>query len=159
MGTLTRRIIEGMRRDDPEVLRDLWVVSDLLRKGWQPDYHSGFADLDAEAVSSEEAAELREVLLDSLHRQTQADKQRRLLFTLAGGGDQSVKERLLHEVHLALELTRAAAGNLWTALIELDHLGEDVFPRSLTSRGIDQVADNIEAATNYLRKRGILVPL
>jgi hypothetical protein len=147
MGKLTRRMIDAIRQDDPNVLDELWVVSDLLRKGWQPNYQSGFADIDAETVSSEEAGELREVLLDAMHRQAHPDKQRSFLFTLAHGGEQSVKERLVRELHVALEMHRAASGLLWTALIELDHIGEGVFAESpKMSHGIDQVADNIEAA-------------
>lgn len=151
MGKLTRRMIDAIRQDDPNVLDELWVVSDLLRKGWQPNYQSGFADIDAETVSSEEAGELREVLLDAMHRQAHPDKQRSFLFTLAHGGEQSVKERLVRELHVALEMHRAASGLLWTALIELDHIGEGVFAESpKMSHGIDQVADNIEAAVAYM---------
>jgi len=136
------------------------MVSDLLRKAWsQGGYRSGFREIDSEDISTEEALELREVLLDAYHRASTKTDSRRLLDCLAAADQKSIKDDLVEELHLALEVHRAASALLWAALRGLEDVGEDVFEPSEHTLGLDQVETNIRAAERYLRKRGILVPL
>jgi hypothetical protein len=159
MGQLVTSLIARLKADDPHLRRDLWMISDLLRKAWSQGFHSGFDEVDSEEISSEEAVELREALLDAFHRASDKAESRPFLDTLAAAHERSVKDELVKELHLTLEMHRVASARLWAALRGLDDVGEKVFERSESSRGIDCVEMNIRAAERYLRKQGILVPL
>jgi hypothetical protein len=135
------------------------MISDLLRKAWSQSFHSGLKEIDSEEISSDEAMELREALLDAFYRASNESDARPLLYTLATAHEKSIKEQLVRELHLAFEIQRVAGARLWGALRSLDDVGEKVFERSESSQGIDYVEMNIRAAERYLRKHGILVPL
>jgi hypothetical protein len=136
------------------------MISELLRKAWsQGGYRSCFDEIDCEDISTEEALELREVLLAAYHRTSNKTDSRRLLDCLAAASEKSITGQLVEELHLALEMHRAASAFLWAALRGLRDVGENVFEPSEHTLGLDQVEMNIRAAERYLRNRGILVPL
>ena len=135
------------------------MVSDLLRKAWAREFHSGFDAIDTEDISPEEALELREALLDAYYRASNKTNSRRLLETLATANERSIKDELIKELHLSLEMTRAASALLWASLRGLEDVGENVFEPAETSLGITCVELNIRAAERYLHNRGILVPI
>ena len=159
MSDLAKSFIARLRAGDPTLRGDLWMISDLLRKAWTPEFHSGFDEIDSESISTDEALELREALLDAYHRAPNQTASRRLLDTLATAQETSIRDDLLKELHLALEMHRSARALLWATLRGLDDIGEHVFDLSESSRGLDTVELNIRAAERYLRNRGILAPL
>jgi len=159
MGELVRSLIARLKADDRQLKEDLWMVSDLLRKAWSREFHSGFEEIDSEDISSAEAVELREALLDAFHRAADRAESRPLLHTLATAHERTIKDDLVRELHLSLEMHRAASARLWAALRGLDDTGEEVFEQSEPSVGLDCVERNIRAAERYLRQRGIVVPL
>lgn len=134
------------------------MVSDLLRKVWSQGFHSGFEEIDSEEIASDEAVELREALLDAFYRASNESEARPLLHTLAAAHEKSIKEQLLRELHLALQMHRVASARLYTALRSLDNVGEEVFERSESGQGLVHVEMNIRVAERYLHKHGILVP-
>jgi hypothetical protein len=159
MAELVRSFIARLKADDPTLKDDLRMISHLLRKAWSGSVHSGVTEIDAEEISSDEAMELREALLDAFHRASNESDARPLLHALAFAHEKSIQEHLVTELRLALEIHRAASARLWGALLSLDDVGEPVFDRSELSQSIDYVEMNIRVANRYLRNRGILVPL
>ena len=109
-------------------------------------------------ISTEEALELRGALLDAYHRASNKTDSWGLLDTLAHAYEESIKDDLVKQLHLALEMQRAASGLLWQTLRGLDDVGEQVWEPSENSLGLPYVEMNIRAADRYLQKRGILVP-
>lgn len=159
MAKLVQSLIDRLRADDVTLRQDLWMISDLLRKAWsRGEYRSGLDEIDSEDISTEEASELREVLLDAYHRASVKTESRRLLDTLAAAHEKSVKDQLVKELHLALEMHRVASSLLYAALRGLDDVGETVFERSESSRGLPLVEMNIRVAERYLLDRGIVIP-
>ena len=158
MAELTRSFIARLRADDPTLRKDLWRISDLLRKAWSQEYWSGFEEIDSEEISTEEALELRGALLDAYHRASNKTDSWGLLDTLARAYEESIKDDLVKQLHLALEMQRAASGLLWQTLRGLDDVGEQVWEPSENSLGLPYVEMNIRAADRYLQKRRILVP-
>lgn len=160
MAELVKSLIARLRADDPSLRQDLWMISDLLRKAWsRGGYRSCFNEIDSEDISTEEALELREALLDAYHRASKSTDSRRLLDTLAAANEKSIKDQLLKQLHLALEMHRTASALLWASLRGLDDVGENVFEPSEQTLGLNQVEMNIRTADRYLRNHGILVPL
>lgn len=114
MAKLVQSLIDRLRADDVTLRQDLWMISDLLRKAWSHgEYRSGLDEIDSEDISTEEASELREVLLDAYHRASAKTESRRLLDTLAAAHEKSVKDQLVKELHLALEMHRVASRLLY----------------------------------------------
>lgn len=160
MAELVRSFIERLRSGiDPDLKRNLWMISDLLRKAWSEDFRSGIEQIDAEEITPDEALELRDALLQAFHNAPNQSDSLALLHTLAASDEKSVRDDLVKELHLAFEMHRSASARLYRVLNSLDDVGEDPFERSETSRSIDYVEMNIRAAERFLRSRGILVPL
>jgi hypothetical protein len=68
------------------------MVSDLLRRAWSQDFHSGFDEIDSGDVSPDEALELREALLEAYYRASNKTDSRRLLDTLAAAHEKAIKD-------------------------------------------------------------------
>lgn len=109
MAELVRSFVARLRADDPTLRQDLWMVSDLLRKAWSQEFHSGFDEIDSEDVSSDEALELREAVLDAYYRASNKTDSRRLLDTLAAAHEKAIKDELVKELHLAFDMHRAGS--------------------------------------------------
>ena len=133
------------------------MVSELLRRAWSREYYSSYEEIDSEIISPEEASDLRQALLDAYYRASGKPDAHHFLDILAHGYEASIKEDLVRQLHLALEMQRAVGQLLWDTLRGLDDVGEEVFEPSEMGRGLALVEMNIEAAGRYLYKRGITV--
>ncbi|MFN7933744.1 MAG: hypothetical protein U0R19_10470 [Bryobacteraceae bacterium] len=158
MGQLVKSFIARLRSADPDLRQDLWMIPDLLRKGWGQSFPGTCDEIAEEDVSQAEASELRSALLDAFYNASTHVESRSLLDTLAATGEESIRGDLVKQLHLALEMHRAASAQLWVALRSLEDVGEQVFEPLQLSRSIDSVEMNIHAADQYLRRKGILVP-
>ena len=159
LSPLTTHLIEVLTIGGQLDRETLLLVEEFLRKGWSPGFTSIFEEIETAEISSEDAGAVRAALYEAFRRETDPVRRREFLFTLSRFGGSELREALVQELHLAFEVHRAASAVLWTTLWALDNIGEPVFPWGPRSRGIDNVADNVRAAQEFLVARGILVPL
>ena len=158
MGEVTEALIAALEAGGPQAQDSLVDVSELLRKAWQPGFEPAFAHLEAEHISHDEAARLRQALADYCEREKSAPHRRAALATLAKEGRPQLQSQLARELHLTLEAHRSLSGDLFQLLLALEDVGESVFSKEQHSRSIEDVRTNVEAAAAYLRRHGLLVP-
>jgi hypothetical protein len=159
LSPLATQLIETLTAGGQLDRETLLFVEEFLRKGWSPGFTSFFEEIETAGITSEDAGAVRGALYEAFRRGTDPIQRREFLFTLSRFGGSELREALVQELHLAFEIHRVASAILWAALWALDNIGEPVFTWGPSSRGIDNVADNIRAAQEFLVARGIPVPL
>jgi hypothetical protein len=158
MGQVTERLIAQLEAGGSGARDCLLEVSELLRKAWHPGFTPVFEHLVAENISQEETLRLREALAAYCARELSAPDRRRGLVTLAREGQPKLVKELVPELHLVLEAHRVLSNELFQLLLALENVGEKVYPDGVSSRSLDKVQANADAASAYLLARGIAVP-
>jgi hypothetical protein len=163
MGNLAKSVIERMK--SAKTVEDLdgwvWKASDLLAKTHFKEYHSGFAEIDEEVVSSDERGQLQSALLEALNRNTNPRFVSQIISALGSARDESLKQLYVDYLARYLRQLKGSNGVVYTALLALSEIGEPVYERSLdatSSQSLIDVDKNIRQAHRYLEKHQIVVP-
>ena len=159
MGELVQRVVRDIDAaktfDD---IRDwIWIARDLIRKTAQTDYHSGFAEIDAETVSWAERLDLKEAALRALERNSDLLWVGSMLSVLSATGDSDLKMLWIDSLASHLRVLKNANAVVYTVLLALRDLDEPVFEDPLSTCIID-VERNVSEANQYLKRHGILIP-
>jgi hypothetical protein len=163
MGNLTKSLIERMK--SAKTAEDLegwvWKTSDLLVKSHFKEYHSGFAEIDDEVVSSDERDHLRSALLEALNRNSEPRFVSPIINALARTRDESLKQLYVDYLARYLRQLKDCNGVVYAALLALSELDEPVYERrsdGSSSQGLTDVDKNMRQASRYLEKHQIIVP-
>ena len=103
VGDVTRKVIVALETGGPQARECLLDASELLRKAWNPGFVPAFEHLQAEAISPDEAGQLRQALADYCEREKAASWRRTALTSLAKEGRPDLRPQLVTELHLTLE--------------------------------------------------------
>jgi phosphoribosylformylglycinamidine (FGAM) synthase PurS component len=158
MGKLARDTIEKLHAGGTLAHSAAATAEELLRKHAAPHFQSHLAEVNAEGLSDDEAAAVRQALHSAVQKAENVRARRNFLFVLARTGDPSVKADVEDELAAVLVEQREAASSLWFALTALDAIGEAVFADDLQSAGIDSVEGNVRCAERYLGRLGRSIP-
>jgi hypothetical protein len=159
MGELTQKVIRDI--DAAETFDDIcdwiWMAGDLIRKAAQPDYPSGFAEIDAETVTWTERLDLKEAALRALERSADPLWVQSMLSVLRETYDCDLKKLWIDALANHLAALKKANMIVFTALLALKEIDEPVFKgaKGLCSIDVDR---NIEEAHKVLENRGIRIP-
>ena len=163
MGNLTKSVIERM--NSAKTVEDLegwiWKASDLLAKSHFREYHSGFAEIDDEVVSSDERGQLRSALLEALNRNSDPRFVSQIIDALGSTRDESLKHLYVDYLTRYLRQLKASNGVVYAALQALSEIEEPVYeqnPDGTSSQSLVDVDKNIRQAHRYLEKNQIVVP-
>jgi hypothetical protein len=163
MGSLAKSVIERMKA--AKTVEDLdgwvWKASDLLAKFHFKEYHSGFAEIDAETVSPDERDQLRSALLEALNRNSDPRFVSQIISAIGSACDESLKQLYLDYLARYLQQLKASNAVVYAALLALSEIGEPVFERhqdGTSSQSLIDVDKNIRQAHGYLEKHQIIVP-
>ncbi len=160
MGELTARVLDQINNAKQfEDLDDcIWIAGDLMRKAAVPAFHSGFEEIDREAVNDDERRQLREAILNALPRNSDPRFVGSLLSALSNALDRDLVP--LWTAYLATYLGQLKGSNaiIHSVLIALNDVGELVREIGPSGRSLMDVERNIKDADAYLLERGIRVP-
>lgn len=159
MGELVQRVVRDM--DAAKTFDDIsdwiWIAGDLIRKAAQPNYHSGFAEIDAETVSWAERLDLKEAALSALERNSNPLWVCSMFSVLRDTRDRDLKKLWIDALSAHMSVLKMSNVIVYTALLALRDIGEPVFEdaQSLCSLDVDR---NVAEANQYLKRHGILIP-
>ena len=122
------------------------------------NYRADAAALNREGVTPDEARELGEAIYQRFLGEGDPLVRRNLMLTAARNGDQRVLSALEEELRCAYEMMRDGSARVFQATLGLEGLGEEVFPRDVTSYGIDSYEVNAKMARRYLDDHGVSTP-
>ncbi|MDP7129481.1 MAG: hypothetical protein QF437_03285 [Planctomycetota bacterium] len=154
MGEWTQKLIERLELGGSAARESLTDVEELLRKAWSPGFVPAFKHLQAEEITNEEAGRLRQALADYCQCEASASCRRTGLAILARKGEANLRDQLTRELHVLFEAHRVLNSDLSNILQALENIGEEISPKG----DVMEVDAIVEAAQNYLRRRGIRVP-
>jgi hypothetical protein len=163
MGLLAKNVIERMKlaKTAEDLEGWIWKASDLLAKSHSKEYHSGFAEIDDEVVSSDERDQLRSALLEALKRNSDPRFVSQIIDALGRTGDESLKQLYVDYLARHLRQLKDSNGVVYAALLALSEIGESIYERSpdgSSSQGVVYADKNIRQADRYLEKHRIIVP-
>jgi hypothetical protein len=163
MGTLAKSVIERMTlaKTAEDLEGWIWKASDLLAKFHFKEYHSGFAEIDDEVVSSDERDRLRSALLEALKRNSDPRFVSPIIDALGSTRDESLKQLYVDYLARYLRQLKDSNGVVYAALLALSEIEEPVYerrPDGSSSQGLIDVDKNIRQAHKYLEKHKITVP-
>jgi hypothetical protein len=163
MGNLAKSVIERMKA--AKTVEDLdgwvWKASDLLAKPHFEEYHSGFAEIDDEAVSLDEKDQLQSSLLEALNRNSDPRFVSQIISAIGSARDESLKQLFVDYLARYLQQLKASNGVVHAALLALSEIGEPVYERhqdGASSQSVTDVDKNIRQAHRYLEMHQIVVP-
>lgn len=161
MGELASRLVQQIAgaRTVEDLEDAIWIAGDLLKKPRMSNHSSHFDAVNREVVTDSDRSAIQRALLDALSRNTEPRFVANILSALSSSGDESLVPVWVEQLARYLDLMKAANAIVYTALIALDQLGEATLPDRSASRSIADVENNMTRATNYLRTRGISVPM
>jgi hypothetical protein len=157
---LTQAAIGGLRLGRGESWGPLWAVADLIKKGRDSSHQSGFPEVDAEAVTFEEAQLLEELTVAALKRHPGLGARYGMIHVLDRVGEGKYLEIFRSELESALGTLSEAGALLYQCLAALEHLGENALYMQGRTKGYsyDDVGFNVERARAYLERQGTLFP-
>lgn len=159
MGEMTQRIVRDI--DAAKTYEDIkdwiWIAGDLIRKAAQPDYPSGFADIDAETVTWSERLDLKEAVLRALERNSDPLWVGSMLSVLSDTRDRDLKKLYISALATHLSVLKQANIILFAALFALRDIDEPVFKDAQSLDSAD-VGRNVSEAFQYLKRHGIVIP-
>jgi hypothetical protein len=163
MGILTQQVIAGLHQgaSEGELHEHLRKAADLLVKTANPNYRSGYDDIDTEQVSQVEGEQLKQavvMIIESSHDPTILTS---AFFVLGKSYDAAFKEVYLEHLHASLSRLKQYNGLVFQLLIALDNLREDIFERDehgQSSQSVLDIEKNVRQAQNYLMRHDIVVP-
>jgi hypothetical protein len=163
MGIVTESVIERMKlaKTAEDLEGWIWKASDLLAKSHFKEYHSGFAEIDDELVSSDERDQLRSALLEALKRNSDPRFVSPIIDALGRTRDESLKQLYVDYLARHLRQLKDSNGVVYAALLALSEVDESVYerrPDGSSSQGLVNVDKNIRQAHRYLEKHQIIVP-
>ncbi len=133
------------------------MASDLIRKAAQPEYSSGFKEIDAETVTWSERLDLKEAALRALERNTDPLWLMSMLGVLGNTRDRDLRKLWIKSLATHLETLKLSNGIVYTILLALRDIEEPVFEGALSLSGHD-VQRNVTEAFRYLERHGIIIP-
>jgi len=159
MGELTQKIVRDI--DAAKTFEDIcdwiWIAGDLVRKADQPDYPSGFAEVDAETVTWAERLDLKEAALRALERNSDPLWVDAFLCVLRRTHDRDLKKLWIKSLASQLAALKQANSTIFTILLALSDIDEPVF-KGFKSRCTVDVERNVSEAFQYLKRHGIVIP-
>jgi hypothetical protein len=157
MGELAKNIIQRVKtaRTAEDLEGWVWKASDLMAKSSMQEYHSGFAEIDAEVVSSDERDQLQSALLEALNRNSEPRFVSQIIDALGSAHDKSL--RSLYVDYLVRYLRQLKDNNhiVYAALLALHNIGEPVYEKDSSGQSLIEIDKNIRQAHGYLSKQGI----
>ena len=158
MGELAKSVIEKVKT--AKTAEDLegwvWKASDLMAKSSMREYHSGFAEIDAEVVTPDERDQLRSALLEALNRNSAPDFVSPIITALGSAHDKSL--RPLYIDYLVRHVRQLKDNNhvVYAALLALHDIGEPVYENNSSGKSVIEIDKNIRQAHEYLSRQGII---
>ena len=159
MSTLAKKIVDQINSSN--TIEDLdgwiWKAGDLLERVFSKDFHSGFEEIDSEEVSLADGQAIQAALLKALKRNSDERFIGAILSALGGSNDKSLKPIFVEYLAEHLRKLKESNSVIYSALIGLDNLGEQVFERDLVGgscQSLIEVDKNIRQANKYLLDLG-----
>lgn len=158
MSQLVQEAIAGLK--DGEALQtnandSIWIAHDLLaRFHTNNDFQSGFAHIDAENVTTDDAEQLEQALLEALDECVAPAVRSSLLWALKSSGDPNLMPLYLAELESALRLLEVSNSVIYAALDCLNSLGEDVYEaeNDVGSQSLLNIEKNRRQARKYIER-------
>ena len=158
MGEIVKKAIEGLK--DLEALRansndSIWIAGDLLaRYHTNNGFKSGFAHIEAEIVTAEDAARLKQALLEALDECTVTAIKGSILGALRYTRDPNLIPMYVAQLEDALRLIEGSSCVINSCLDCLNSLGEDVWEweNGRTSQSIIDIEKNWRQARDYIQR-------
>jgi hypothetical protein len=134
----------------------LWDVEEALRMARMRGYQALAPELNEQGITEAERKRLRQAAYAASRSYLAPAARLPLLLICVRDGDRRVIPEIEGEIARLAMTVRQVGASLYQALIALHDAGIDIYPASVTSMGIDSYDDNMNAATKYLGKRGLL---
>jgi len=156
MGQLVLQAIEGLQ--DMAALREnsndsIWIAGDLLsRFHTNGGFKSGFAPIDAETVTDEDAKQLQRALLDALDKCTLLATRASLFWVLRNVRDPHLRPIYVEQLEEALRSIEGGSSLIHACLDCLYTLGEDVYEQEdgSISQNVMDIEKNWRQARKYV---------
>jgi hypothetical protein len=163
MGILAKSVIERVKlaKTAEDLEGWIWKASALLAKSHFKEYHSGFAEIADEAVSSDERDQLRSGSLEALKRNSDPRFVSQTIDALGRSRDESLKPLYIDYLARHLQQLKDSNGVVYAALLAMSEIEESIYERSpdgSSSQGLVYADKNIRQAGRYLEKHLIIVP-
>jgi hypothetical protein len=159
MGALAQKIAQDI--DQAQTFDDIkdwiWMAGDLIRKAAQPDYPSGFKEIDAETVTWSERLDLKEAALRALARNADPLWVSSMLGVLRDTRDRDLKKLWVSSLATHLEILKRSNVIVNTVLHALREIHEPVFEGVQSISAMD-VELSVTEANKYLKRHGIVIP-
>lgn len=159
MGQLVQQAIEGLK--DAVALRNnsndsIWIAGDLLARFHSNNrWKSGFADIDAEVITVEDAEQLKQALLNALEDNEFPAVKGSILYALRKTQDPNLRPLYIAQLEDSLRLIEGSSLIINACLDGLGDIGEDAFEREedgSTSQSSSDVEKNWRQARKYITR-------
>lgn len=158
MGELTKSIIQRVKA--AKTAEDLegwvWKASDLMAKTSMQEYHSGFAEIDAEVVTPDERDQLRSALLEALNRNSAPNFVSPIIDALGSTHDKSLRPLFVDYLTRYLRQLKDNNYVVYATLLALHDIGESVYEKNSSGQSVIEIDKNIRQAHEYLSRQGII---